>query len=130
MAVKGNRVRFIAGKYGGKTGWIDTERPTSENTLPVIVDLGHRGEKETYVFMSSVRVDEEKAPTSYADAVIQQCPDLEKLLVATCRAFAKCDIARDTEGFERIVAEKMNEAMTWQTNKGSKALYRKIKYNG
>ena len=64
------------------------------------------------------------------EVLIDQCPDLEKMLVATCRAFAKCDIGRDPEGFGSLMNHTMSAAIEWQKEKGSKATYRKIEYNG
>ena len=129
MGEKGKQIRFIAGKYAGKQGWEDLARQQGDKTIPVIVDLGKRGEKETYVYNSSyVLNDASSLPGSYAEAVIQQCPDLEKMLVATCRAFAKTDIGRDPEGFHRLFNQHLHQAVYWQRSKGSKALYRSIAY--
>jgi hypothetical protein len=77
MARKGKKVRFIGGKYGGKKGWVDDDRNLGTGTIPVIVDLGKKGEKETYVYKYSVALEATVNPTCYAEAVIQQCPDLE-----------------------------------------------------
>jgi len=109
---------------------LDVTREPGENTVPVIINRGSKGEKATYVHKGSWKIFEDKVPSGYAEAVMQQCPDLEALLVSVCRAFAKCDIGRDVKGFEKIVAEKMNEAVAWQEEKGSKAMYRRIKYDG
>ena len=51
---KGKRVRFIAGKYGGKSGWIDLDRPEGDGAVLVIVDLGRKGEKNTYVYVKRI----------------------------------------------------------------------------
>jgi hypothetical protein len=50
MARKGKKVHFIGGKYGGKKGWVNDDRNLGTGTIPVIVDLGKKGEKETYVY--------------------------------------------------------------------------------
>jgi hypothetical protein len=50
MVMKGKAIRFIGGKYDTKKGWIDTDREAGENTIPVVVDLGKKGERETYVY--------------------------------------------------------------------------------
>ncbi len=49
MARKGKKVRFIGGKYGGKKGWVNDDRNLGTGTIPVIIDLCKKGEKETYV---------------------------------------------------------------------------------
>jgi hypothetical protein len=60
-AVTGNPVHFIAGKYGGKMGWVNNSENADEENVPVIVNLGRKREKD------------EAAPNSYAEAVLQQC---------------------------------------------------------
>jgi hypothetical protein len=126
--MKGRAIRFIAGKYAGKKGWIDIDGKEGDSTTPVIVYLGKKGEKPTYVNDSNFENEPTIPPSCYAEAVIQQCPDLQKLLVCTCRAFAKADIGNDTAGLYHILERTMKEALQWQTSKGSKALYRKVYY--
>ena len=128
-AVKGTPVRFIAGKYGGKTGWVNISENTDKEIVPVIVNLGRKGEKATYVYTSSVRQDSsEAAPNSYAEAVLQQCPDIERSLVEVARKLARCDVNHDVVGFRKIIEMKLNEAIVHQESKGSKAMYRKINF--
>ena len=38
--VKGSAISFIAGKYTGERGWVDTERDIDHKVTCVIVDLG------------------------------------------------------------------------------------------
>lgn len=128
VAIKGEEIRFIAGKYGGKTGWINTQEPADESITPVIVNLGRKGEKATFVYTSSIKRNTSAPPTSYAQAVIQQCPDIEKNLVTVTRQLAKCDISRDPKGFQAVVHNQLDEARAWQEGKGSKAMYRKINF--
>jgi uncharacterized Fe-S cluster protein YjdI len=126
--MKGREIRFIGGKYAGKKGWINTDKEPGENTVPVIVELGKKGEKETYVFELSVGIAPSEAPSSYAEAVIQQCPDLAVSLTKLARDFAKCSIHVDPDGFFRLVQRKVLEATEQHQAKGSKALYRNIRY--
>jgi hypothetical protein len=72
MAKKGKEARFIGGNYGVKKGWVDDDREHGNNTIPVMVNLGEKGEKETYVYISSVDIEPTTVPTCYAEAVIQQ----------------------------------------------------------
>lgn len=125
--IKGDEIRFIAGKYSGKTGWINTSEVADDRVTPVIVDLGaRRGEKETFVFTGSFKRNENKPPTTYAEAVLQQCPDIERDFVMVSRKLAKCGLERDVVGFQKELTELMNDAVKWQREQGSKASYRKI----
>jgi hypothetical protein len=69
-AMKGQAIRFITGKYAGKKGWIDLDGKEGGDTTPVIVNLGKKGEKRTYVYDSSYEAEPTVAPTSYAKAVM------------------------------------------------------------
>ena len=91
MMTKGSEIRFIAGKYAGKKGWIDLEGDSDSEVTSVIVNLGGRkGEKSTYVYTSSIRMEADYEDVKcYAKAIIHQCPDIEKDLVTVCRKFAK-----------------------------------------
>jgi hypothetical protein len=129
MAKKGKEIRFIGGKYGGKKGWVDLDRTPGIDTTPVIVNLGKKGEKVTYVYDYSFEVEATTAPTCFAEAIIQQCPDIDCSLTKVCRDFAKCNIKVDPTGFINIVQKKITEAVNLQDDKGSKALYRIIKFN-
>jgi hypothetical protein len=126
--MKGQPIRFIAGKYADKKGWLDTEgKTTAKDSTNVIVQL-KTTERHTYVKDSSYELEPTVRPASYAFAVIQQCPDIQTLLVATCRACAKADMGRDPEGCILIMQQAMAQAIEWQEAKGSKALYRKISF--
>lgn len=128
--MKGDAIRFVSGKYAGKSGWIDTEGVADDNVTPVIVNLGRKGLKSTIVYTSSImKQTYYKAPPSYAHAVIQQCPDIEKNLVTVTRQLAKCDIRKDEEGFKGVMEGYLEAAAIWQENRGSKAMYRNIKFD-
>lgn len=124
---KGESLRFVAGKYAGKRGWLDTSKEMGENTIPVIVDLGKKGLKKTYVYVTSARKEPTGPPKSYADAVLQQCPDLDKALTCFCRAFVKTGIEQDIDEFLKIIVGRLSEEARLLEEKGSKALYRRIK---
>ena len=129
---KGAAVRFIAGKYAGKKGWLNLEDNNGNNDVTgVIIDLNKKkGGKKTYVYTSSYCEDiKPEDVKNYAEAVLNQCPDIEKDLVGICRKFAKCNIQRDADGFMKVIHTTMNDAVEWQQNKGAKALYRKIEYD-
>jgi hypothetical protein len=125
-AMKGDAIVFIGGKYGGKTGWINTNKEAGENTTPVIADLGSKGEKDTYVFKQSLR--KEKVATSYAEAVLAQCPAIDVLTTKLCRDLAKFSIKQDASGIVAFFDKKLNDANTLQDAKGAKALYRHVTF--
>jgi hypothetical protein len=111
-----------------KTGWINIAETEDDEILPVVVNLGRRGERATFVYQSSARRVNNESPRTHAEAVMQQCPDVERSLVTVTRQLAKCDVRRDAEGFRVLLEKKMEEAVDWQEAKGSKACYRKVDY--
>lgn len=138
--MKGDEIRFVAGKYESHKGWINVSDYADDETTPVIVNLGlKKGAKEglsdglkvTFVKNSSFKKatdfdDPNKA--NYAWAAIQQCPDVERDLVKVTRQMAKCDVDRDQSGFVEVFSSYLGEAVEMQKKKGSKALYRAIIY--
>ena len=130
MVKKGMKIRFVGGKYGGKKGWIDDDGKVGETTVSVIVNLGpKKGEHATFVYSYSVATERVTTATTYAEAVMQQCPDLDCALTKICRDFAKCNIKKDLPGFNLILQRKMADATKLLEAKGSKGLYRNIKFN-
>eukprot|EP00980_Cylindrotheca_fusiformis_P030736 scaffold25337_cov769-Cylindrotheca_fusiformis.AAC.1 len=127
--MKGDEIVFISGLYGGQTGWINTQEPDHDENLPVIVLMKSGREKVTFVKKDNARRAFTDAPGTYAEAVIQQCPDIERNVVTTTRQLAKCNIARDPQGFHKLLSDKLDEARAWQEKKGSKAFYRNIQYD-
>lgn len=128
MEKKGRIVRFIAGKYAGKTGWIDKSRNEKGDIVPVIVEIKKDEEKATYVRKSSFNYPTLAPPSCYMEAILQQVPQIEKNLIAVCRQLVKCDVERDLEGFHAYVAKYIHDAIEWQKSKGGDAMYRRIKY--
>jgi hypothetical protein len=129
MAKKGQSIRFVGGKYGGKKGWINVDKTAGEETTPVIVNLKKKGEKETYVYNFSFEIEHATEPSSYAGAVLKQCPDLDCALTKLCRDFAKCSIKKDYPGFAAIIERKLQEATELIESKGSRGLYRRIEFD-
>ena len=128
--IKGSAICFIAGKHAGKKGWVNKEEQSDKEVTSVIVDLGRKGEKSTFVCTTSICEECLTAnPKCYAEAVIHQCPDIEKDLAGVCRKMAKCEIERDPDGISEIVYNSIAAAVDWQQKKGSKAYYRKIFYD-
>lgn len=127
--VKGDAIRFIAGKYAGLKGWKNKAENSDDEITPVIVDRKRHGLKATFVYNSSFVEDVETVPVDYAHAVIQQCPNIEKNLVTVTRQMAKCDInEKNIDGFNRVMNEYLCNAVDWQTQKGTNAMYRHIEW--
>ena len=131
MASKGSPIRFVSGKYVGKSGWFDDSKIGNETTVPVIVNLSSKGlgDYETTVYRSSIMVETNEAPSSYAEAVLAQCPDVEISMVSTTRKLAKCDVERDPDGFIILFSNMLHTASEVHKAKGSKAVYRKIEFD-
>jgi hypothetical protein len=124
---KGDPIRFIKGKYKGKTGWRNKDKESTRERLYVIVDLGNNKLKATWVKKSSAKPAIQPRPTSYSEAVLQQCPDIEEKLEKLCAELAMCKIERDPNGILAIINVKLAEACETQAGK-SRALYRSIDY--
>ena len=131
---KGDVIRFIAGAYSGKKGWVNAAVANdNEKNIYVLVDCSDT--KKNCVRLSCVlrtSISYEKnynVVNSLAEAILQQCPDVERKLVSVCRAFTITGIDNDNQGFMQVVSHYMTKALVHQKNKGKKALYRKIEFH-
>ena len=125
---KGDPIRFVRGTYKGKTGWLDSAKGETAEQVYVIVDSKNSRLKRTRVHKDSVKpaLDDTVPPSSYAEAVLQQCPDVEEKLDSLCCELAKCKIEKDAPGIFAILNEKLTAATAKQASKKSKARYRDI----
>ena len=131
---KGYEIRFIAGKYAQKRGclgWVDKSRMHNNGSkVAIFVKEKGRDEKRTYVLKSSfTKKQGYTSNATYAEAVFDQCPDLERKMIDLCRSLAKCDIQKDSRGMMDLFRVTMDEATQWQIAKGSRATYRQIKWS-
>jgi hypothetical protein len=127
MTQQGLQIGFVSEKYLGKTGWIDNEKIDTAKMQYVIVDLGSGRTKRTRVNKESVGKPL-GTPSSYLEAVLQQCPDIEQKLNKLCLELAKCSIAIDAQGILDIIHKKLHKATTRQQLMGSKATWRQVNF--
>lgn len=127
---KGAPIRFVAGKYAGKKGWLNLNEEGDSLISPVVVNLGRKhGERATYAYHTSFKEEDEiKNPSSYAEAALQQQPHLERALVTTCRIMAQCDAENNINAFKALFSKYLNDAVKGQKDKGHLANYKKIEY--
>jgi hypothetical protein len=93
---QGREIRFVHGTYEGCTGWIDTPNNTKRGWVWVVVDdKSYEEEVHARVWKSSVR-ESHKAPTTWAEAAIQQHPEIEFSVIEVWRMFATCTNVDDT----------------------------------
>jgi hypothetical protein len=122
---KGNEIRFIRGTYKGCTGWLDTANKSKKKskTIWVVVndeeDDEYNEEIHTKVWRTSIR-EKPKAPTTWAEAAVQQHPEIEDALLEVARLFATCEIADENSvialiGTEIQRAQTENSCLTKQT---------------
>ena len=118
---KGYEIRFIAGKYAQKRGclgWLDKSRlHDSGSKVAIVVKEKIRSERRTYVLKSSfTRKQQYTSIDTYAEAVFDQCPDMERKLVDLCHLLAKCDIQQDSKGMMNLFKKK-NEGSNTMANR-------------
>ncbi len=130
MTNKGEKVRFVGGKYVGKKGWLNNDKGDTTYFVYVIVDLGNGKTKETRVSKENV-ASPHTAPASYEEAVLQQIPEIEALMDKLARELAKCHVeVKDSSApILEIMGLKIRDAMAKQVRKGSKATWRMVKFS-
>jgi hypothetical protein len=88
MSNIGDPIRFVKGKYKGKTGWCNKDKESTRERLYVIVDLGDGVIRRTFVKKTSAKPAVQPNPASYSEAVLQECPDVEEKLDKLCLELA------------------------------------------
>jgi hypothetical protein len=127
MARKGEAIRFKRGKYLGKSGWVNDDKDRTAKMIYVIVDIGGGVEHETRVHQDSIGRPRQQ-PVLYADALLQQHPDIESAMEKLCRELAKCGIENNTKEVAKIISNKLCAAVVRQGQMGHKAVYRRVTY--
>jgi hypothetical protein len=82
---RGREIGFVSRKYMGKAGWNNDEHKETAKMQYIIVDLGNGRAKRPQVNKESVGKPL-GTPSSYAEAVLQQCPDIKAKLDKLCLA--------------------------------------------
>ena len=109
--VKGDEIRFIRGTYKGCTGWMDTANKLKSKSKMVWVVVDDEDEEvHSRVWRTSIR-ESFQAPATWAEAVVQQHPDIESAVIEVARLFASCSI-EDEMSVLKLVGEEIRRAMT------------------
>jgi hypothetical protein len=126
---KGEAIRFKKGIYKGKTGSIDNDAEGLDTMIWVYVDNWKgRHTKHTKVKKSSIAQVHVEA-TSYAEAVIQQHPDIESTLDKLCLDLAMCGIHKDAKGIMELIHKRLEKATVEHSQLGYKKRYRHVDFD-
>ena len=117
--VKGQPIRFVRGSYTGEKGWLDTANKPRKNAKSdkvwVIIDNTDESQNmegtHTKVEITSIR-HLPTAPTTWAQAAVQQHPTLESKVIEMARHFASCDM----EGHEHEVVDLIAHELQFADN--------------
>ena len=100
----GHRVRFMGGTYKDQKGWLNTAKEPTKNKYYVIVepDLPARNyEKATCVLKTSVKIlSAETLPRSWEETLLDQHPDIDRLMDKLAANLALCRIDPNSSGNE------------------------------
>jgi hypothetical protein len=130
MDNKGEGIRFVKGKYAGKTGWLDTSKPKHTTMMyNVIVAISEEEDLSSRVQKTSVRlIANETTPTSLEAAVIHQHEDVEAAMDKLADLLAQCSVQPGSHALHTIFEEKLQQAWFTQTTKGNKATWRMTEF--
>ena len=91
----------------------------------VIVQKGTKV-KRTWVNSRSISKSNYSGEKTYAEAILNQCPELETKMVEFCRLCAKCNVSCDLREFMSLVYQRMVQEIQAYQQKGSTTVYRSI----
>ncbi len=125
---KGDPIRFLKGKYKGKSWWINTEKIHTKCMTFAAVDMGNDRALKTSVRKDSIGSSIPNIPRSYSEAAIQPHPDIESLMDKLCKELTECNV-EDSQDISTIFSEKLVLAYQEQKELGHKAVYRNVDYD-
>jgi hypothetical protein len=127
---KGFPIRFCAGKYKGRLGWMDKKNASTKCMHSVLVIMDELGEDiyVTRVMKESVG-DRFHEPESYIQAALQQHEDILGDMDRLAKKLAECRI-EGTEEILHIFKKKVDDAFHRQLVKGNKAKWRSVDFEG
>jgi hypothetical protein len=111
--VKGDAIRFIRGSFKECTGWLDTANKSkrrSKMIWVVVNDEDYDEEVHAHVWRTSIR-EPHKVPVTWAEAAVQQHPEIEAAVIEMARLFASCSMADETSVME-LIGEEITRAQT------------------
>ena len=115
--VKGDEIRFIRGTYKGCTGWVDTANKLKRKSKMVWVVVDDEDEEvHSRVWRTSIR-ESFQAPATWAEAVVQQHPDIESAVIEVARLFASCSILQEDEDSVFTLIDKEIRRAMWEREK-------------
>lgn len=106
----GDGIRYLAGAYKGKTGWIELTDDGKANvtgtglSVYTLVDKGEDLVLSVCVRKTSFSVESE--PQCYEEAALLQIPKISALMNQLARELAKCRIEPNSKNIEQIFKEK------------------------
>jgi phosphoribosylformylglycinamidine (FGAM) synthase-like enzyme len=121
--VKGDEIRFIGGTYKQCLGWLDTANKSKRNSKMIWVvvnDEDYDEEVHTQVWRSSIR-GRHQPPVTWAEAAVQEHPEIEGAIIEMARLFASC-LTPDEESMMhevdesvmQLIAKEIRQAQTEQ----------------
>ena len=132
---KGEKIKFIGGKYKGLIGYIDKEKTDTPQCKYVIVKLKDGNEKATYVKKKNVKLAKSRdapKPTNYIDAMLESCPDIEADLNRLAMKVASCGHKEeklvDLKPLYSALGARIKAARKQQKDLGAMAKWRLVEY--
>eukprot|EP00978_Attheya_sp_CCMP212_P032453 scaffold126739_cov23-Attheya_sp.AAC.1 len=110
--VKGDQTKLIGGRHEGKKAWLNATKSEKWNDTRVyiVVTDKEKGERSTWTARVNLSINHESdEPESYAIAIIQQRPKLDRLVNKITSDLAKCDL--DSENVD-ILAHYFHYKLT------------------
>eukprot|EP00957_Ditylum_brightwellii_P008698 660258-Ditylum_brightwellii.AAC.1 len=103
--------------------------PPTKRRDPVIVVLGEKGEKTTFVDKKNVNCIL-GPPSTYAEAIFQRHPKMEEALRALCQDLTKCQIreVNYVDTLALIIQQEQNKTIELQAQLVSETKYKLVNF--
>jgi accessory colonization factor AcfC len=125
---KGEEISLIKGNYTGQKAWMNKAKEPTKCMFFIIVE--HKGgELATRVLKTSVRLlTNVRKPSSFEEALFQQHPDIEQVIVKLATLLVKCGMDENSKNLQDILQNQIEGALSIQTSLKHKATWRHVDY--
>ena len=119
-ARQGENIRFVKGKYSGRTGWINAAKGLTEKMVYVIIDNGDEHPILTRVPKESFEANSQ--PENVEEQILRRHPHVEDKLVELCVALSKLGINASDPMID-IFKKRLRQENQNVVNKGTRAVF-------
>ena len=127
---KGGQVKVIRGSREGKKGWYDVSKRSRPAQSDHLILLNRDGTEDICTLcklsIEAILLHNPPPPASFQEAMLQQHPNIERMMNKLATALAKFEGLENTQELGQLFLVKVREAQIKQAELGCNELWRHV----